>query len=425
MNRTAKRVIACACFLVPLAVVTVTRAQVQAPKDGQGKYHIVPGLPSRPQRLQPQLPRRDHAAPDGRDGLQALPHLLGDGGLPQEVGEGLPRPGRPLCRRAELRRRRHLPGDGHQQEDRQGHRQAGDVRRGQPAHGRGDGRRVGALDAPPPADQLREGRRGDASDRQLRVLLPAGQQPRREPALPRNGADEPKHHQAGRQRPRRPARRGPGRGPRRRRLRAPDAREGGDGQGRRGGRRARPEGAPDAARRRGQGQLPDADRGVRQRRRRPGERGRDRRPRPAPELPRELAARDGGHRTRLHAGRRRRIPAVGARNARGRHVPVRTPERVGREHDGHDASRCSSARRPRRRATSGCTRRTSRSTRRSTRRARRSRATSGPATSTTTTGAAARCSATAPTSATGSSAPSGTATSCGTAATSATTTRTA
>ncbi len=44
MNRTAKRVIACACFLVPLAVVTVTRAQVQAPKDGQGKYHIVPGL---------------------------------------------------------------------------------------------------------------------------------------------------------------------------------------------------------------------------------------------------------------------------------------------------------------------------------------------------------------------------------------------
>ena len=43
MDRTAKRILACACFLVPLAVVTVTRAQVQAPKDGQGKFLTVPG----------------------------------------------------------------------------------------------------------------------------------------------------------------------------------------------------------------------------------------------------------------------------------------------------------------------------------------------------------------------------------------------
>jgi hypothetical protein len=43
MNRTAKRAIACVCFLAPLAVIAVTRAQVQAPKEGQGKYHIVAG----------------------------------------------------------------------------------------------------------------------------------------------------------------------------------------------------------------------------------------------------------------------------------------------------------------------------------------------------------------------------------------------
>ncbi len=43
MDRTAKRILACACFLVPLAVVTATRAQVQAPKDGQSKFLTVPG----------------------------------------------------------------------------------------------------------------------------------------------------------------------------------------------------------------------------------------------------------------------------------------------------------------------------------------------------------------------------------------------
>ena len=43
MDRTAKRILACACILVPLAVVTVTRAQVQAPKEGQSKFLTVPG----------------------------------------------------------------------------------------------------------------------------------------------------------------------------------------------------------------------------------------------------------------------------------------------------------------------------------------------------------------------------------------------
>ncbi len=183
-------------------------------------------VPPRPQRLQAQLPRRNDAAPGGRHGLPALPHLHGDGGVPQEVGEGVPGSRRHLRRRPELRWHRHLPGDGHQQEDGQGHRQAGDVRRGQPPRRRGDGRRVGAVDAELPADQLREERRGDAAARQLHVLLPAREQPGRQPAVPRDRADAAQHHPAVRQRRRRPARRGPGRGPRRRRVLAADAREG-------------------------------------------------------------------------------------------------------------------------------------------------------------------------------------------------------
>jgi hypothetical protein len=43
MDRTARRILACTCFLVPLAVVTATRAQVQAPKDGQSRVQTVPG----------------------------------------------------------------------------------------------------------------------------------------------------------------------------------------------------------------------------------------------------------------------------------------------------------------------------------------------------------------------------------------------
>ena len=43
MNRTAKRAIACACLVLPLVVMTVVRAQVQAPKDGQGKYLTLAG----------------------------------------------------------------------------------------------------------------------------------------------------------------------------------------------------------------------------------------------------------------------------------------------------------------------------------------------------------------------------------------------
>jgi hypothetical protein len=43
MNRTAKRAIAFACVVLPFAVMTVTRAQVQAPKEGQSKYVTLAG----------------------------------------------------------------------------------------------------------------------------------------------------------------------------------------------------------------------------------------------------------------------------------------------------------------------------------------------------------------------------------------------
>ena len=64
----------------------------------------------------------------------------------------------------------------------------------------------------------------------------------------------------------------------------------------------------------------------RQRRRRPLQRGRHRRPRPAPQLPGELAADARGDRPRPDAGRRRRVPALGARNAGGVPVPHDAPQ---------------------------------------------------------------------------------------------------
>jgi hypothetical protein len=43
MSQTVRRAIAWACCLVPLAIMGVTRAQVQAPKEGQSKFWTVPG----------------------------------------------------------------------------------------------------------------------------------------------------------------------------------------------------------------------------------------------------------------------------------------------------------------------------------------------------------------------------------------------
>ena len=118
------------------------------------------GIPPRPQRVSPQLPGRDNAAPGRRHGLQALPQVHGDGGVLQEMGEAVPRPGRSLRRGAELRRRRHLPADRHQQEDRQAHRQARHVHRGQPPRRGGDGRRIGAVDAELPPHEPQKGQGG-------------------------------------------------------------------------------------------------------------------------------------------------------------------------------------------------------------------------------------------------------------------------
>jgi hypothetical protein len=79
-----------------------------------------------------------------------------------------------------------------------------------------------------------------------------------------------------------------------------------------GAGRAGPDGPAHAAgARRRDGHLADHVRGHRQRRRRPLQRGRHRRARPAPQLPGELAAhaRPRRDRPRLDAGRRRRVPA--------------------------------------------------------------------------------------------------------------------
>jgi hypothetical protein len=43
MSQTVRRAIAWACCLVPLAIMGVTRAQVQAPKEGQSRFWTVPG----------------------------------------------------------------------------------------------------------------------------------------------------------------------------------------------------------------------------------------------------------------------------------------------------------------------------------------------------------------------------------------------
>jgi hypothetical protein len=43
MSRTTKRLIAWACCFLPLAMASDARAQVQAPKEGQAKFWIVPG----------------------------------------------------------------------------------------------------------------------------------------------------------------------------------------------------------------------------------------------------------------------------------------------------------------------------------------------------------------------------------------------
>ena len=111
MNRTAKRAIACACLVLPLVVMTVVRAQVQAPKDGQGKYLTLAGYRHGPSAFTRNFLVETTPLQPGVMDFKHYHTYTETGGVPQEVGEGLPGPGRSLRRRPELRRHRHLPGD--------------------------------------------------------------------------------------------------------------------------------------------------------------------------------------------------------------------------------------------------------------------------------------------------------------------------
>ena len=87
-----------------------------------------------------------------------------------------------------------------------------------------------------------------------------------------------------------------------------------------------------------QGRLHLSRRGHRQRRRRPDQRGRHRRPGPPPQLPRELAAhaRPRPDRPRLDPGRGGRVSALRDRDAGRRSLPARAPQRLRRPDHGHD-----------------------------------------------------------------------------------------
>ncbi len=213
----------------------------------------------------------------------------------------------------------------HQLRRRQRRRQAGDVHRRQHPRERGPGHRDLALHRVVPLRDGGPGAVGGLAARRAGVLHRPDHQPRRPGRL----------HQQGQQPPLAAVRRGPPRQRRRRR--------GGRGRLRRPGRRrqhhadAAPQseravdpvaGGPadhDPGRGRPARRIRAArQRGVRQRRRRRGQRRRcSLRVRPEPQLALELAA-------EVRAGRRRLLPGLPARNARGDAIHRRAPEHRGR-----------------------------------------------------------------------------------------------
>ncbi len=254
------------------------------------------------------------------------------------MGQGLPGPGRPLLGRPKLRGTRDLADHHHQQGHRQGHRQAGHVHRGQSPFGRGHGGRGRPVDGPSRPDPVRQGPRDHRSRRHPGPLRPGQEQSRRVGALPEHGPVAPQHRPSVRRRPRQPAGRGPGRGPRRRRLHPAGPPEGRAGQGHHDHRPGRQDGPGHDPGDRRQGRLHRPERRPGQRRRRPHQRGRHRRPGPAPQLSRELAAhaRPRPDRPRLDTGRRGRVSPVRGRDAVRRPVPPAAPQHLGRPDHGHD-----------------------------------------------------------------------------------------
>ena len=142
-----------------------------------------------------------------------------------------PEPRRSLFGRQVLRGPGHLADHHHQQGDRQGHRQAGHVHRGQPPFRRGHGGRVRPLVRRSHPPRLRERPRADEARRYESDLRPGQEQSRRVGAIPDDGTVEPEHGPAVRRRPGQPPRRRPAGGPRRRRLHPPGPQEGRARQG--------------------------------------------------------------------------------------------------------------------------------------------------------------------------------------------------
>ncbi len=204
--------------------------------------------------------------------------------------------------------------------------QAGHVHRRQHPRQRGAGRRGRPLHRRLPPQELRPAAAGDRDARPLGLLRPPHGQPGRPLPLvqrPLRPGLPPHRHGAGGRRPRRRLRRGRLRRRGRRRLRHRDAQEGPHGPGR---PPAEPQGpAPSGRDQAGRARRLDPARqgGLRQRPRRPGQRGHHRLRRPEPHLGLLLGA-------PLCAGRRRPLSAVDRRDPGHRPVGAPAPQHRGR-----------------------------------------------------------------------------------------------
>ena len=220
----------------------------------------------------------------------------------------------PVVDRQERRGPRHQGDDDPQSRHRRRGDQGRDVHRGQRPRQRDPGRRGVPLHDLVPDGALRPAAAHQAAGRRARVLHRADGEPRRPRALPAGALGRPLRPPAGRHRQRRRRRRGRRRRPeRQRRHRADAALRAGAGHAPHQRPRSAAAGAGPA---RDQGRLRHPRlRGPRQRRRRPGERGRAGRLRSQPQLARGLAA-------ELRAERLDGLSVPAARSPRGGALPA-------------------------------------------------------------------------------------------------------
>ena len=294
------------------------------------------GKTGRSQFLSPG-PLPGSEASEGRGtGLPALSHLWRDPRVSAAVGPRVSADIGSLLGGPELRGTGDLAGDRDQPGDRQGHGQAGHVRRGRAAFGRGGQLRLRRPAHSPAGDRLWKGPRDHPLGGHQGLLPAPGEQSGRRRALPAHGPDQSQLGPSPRHGPGRPPGRGSGRGPGRRRPPAPDAPPRGRGEGKRHPGPEGPGPAHEDGARRGGG-LAGRPGGGGQRRGRQVQRGRDRRAGPAPQLPGELAAGTGPgrHRPGIHPGRRGRIPPVRAGDPGRGPVPADPSQRGHRAVHGH------------------------------------------------------------------------------------------